>query len=490
MPQQDQGHRPAGWLIAAAVVPFLLLALWHWSLGPGLHADDYGHYLLHARALVEGRPYGDIGFISTAFNPVVAPEAQPPGLPVTLAPILALAGEDWFWFRLLMVASGAGFVALAAAALMGAGPPGTGAGAAAMAGAALGLVYATANLGSDLGFCAFLWAVVLAADRPGPWTLGRLAVLALAGSAALLYRLAGVPLIAALVLTAIVRWREPGVRPAAPLVAWTVTLLVVVFGFRTTGAVGGLLDFRPLELAGFVARNLAYYRFALAESLLYPFPAGWMNDAWHAGAGLTMLWGLWRWLREAWRTFLAHLAAAYLLFLLILPIHDPRYLWPLFPLFAWGFLSGLQDLLRRAGVAAARAAALTVAGIAAVLALASDTTVPRPERLMDQPDVQRTVSHLRAAADHAPVRAVFPKPRSLTWHTGIPAMAQFVATPEETVAELDAKGISHVVTGSLGFDSLASGSLAAAARAYPARFREELDAGRFVVYRFRPGPLP
>src|SRR5688572_29596533 len=87
----------------AALVPFLVLALWRMRDGPGLRADDYGQFLMHAKALAEGRPYTDIGYIYSPFRWGIGPVAAPPGLPLTLAVIYRLLGPDIIVMRIAML---------------------------------------------------------------------------------------------------------------------------------------------------------------------------------------------------------------------------------------------------------------------------------------------------------------------------------------------------------------------------------------------------
>lgn len=65
-------------------------------------SDDGSAYLLHARNLIEGRPYRDTGVISTP-NYHGAPAAYPPGVPVLLLPLTLLWGLDFFTYKLLMI---------------------------------------------------------------------------------------------------------------------------------------------------------------------------------------------------------------------------------------------------------------------------------------------------------------------------------------------------------------------------------------------------
>ena len=66
----ERGRAPEGSARAASVlwvvpllIPFLVLAALHWDWLPGATYGDHAQYLAHARAIVEGRPYGDIGYI-------------------------------------------------------------------------------------------------------------------------------------------------------------------------------------------------------------------------------------------------------------------------------------------------------------------------------------------------------------------------------------------------------------------------------------------
>jgi 4-amino-4-deoxy-L-arabinose transferase-like glycosyltransferase len=105
------GRESLVWILA--LVPFLALALWRLRDGPGLNADDYGQYLMHAQALAEGRPYTDIGYIYSPFRWGIGPAAAPPGLPLTLAVIYKLLGPNIIVMRLVMLCFATVFVLIA-----------------------------------------------------------------------------------------------------------------------------------------------------------------------------------------------------------------------------------------------------------------------------------------------------------------------------------------------------------------------------------------
>lgn len=58
--------------------------------------DDWAQYLLHARNLIQGHPYADIGYLFNPDFPNVGPPSYPPGLPLLLAAPLAAFGLNIF----------------------------------------------------------------------------------------------------------------------------------------------------------------------------------------------------------------------------------------------------------------------------------------------------------------------------------------------------------------------------------------------------------
>jgi hypothetical protein len=102
------------WL-AVLLVPFFVLLALRWNWPPSATSGDYAQYLSHARALVEGRPYSDIGYIFQPAASLIGPRNYPPGLAVTLAPVVALGGVHSPLVRLLMLACVVLFVTLAGA---------------------------------------------------------------------------------------------------------------------------------------------------------------------------------------------------------------------------------------------------------------------------------------------------------------------------------------------------------------------------------------
>lgn len=93
------------WPFLVALLPFLSLAISHWPWTPPASDGDYAQYLGHARALLTGRPYAEVGYIYLPDAWGIGPPSHPPGLPLLLAPIIAIDGIHSSWIRLLSLAS-------------------------------------------------------------------------------------------------------------------------------------------------------------------------------------------------------------------------------------------------------------------------------------------------------------------------------------------------------------------------------------------------
>ncbi len=68
-----------------------------------LWGDDFAQYLMHAKNLAEGRPYGQIGYIYNPHYPELGPPAYPPGTALLLVPIWWLWGLNWTAMKGMMI---------------------------------------------------------------------------------------------------------------------------------------------------------------------------------------------------------------------------------------------------------------------------------------------------------------------------------------------------------------------------------------------------
>lgn len=93
------------WAAAALAV---LAALYLMLFRPGysvMGGGDFALYLAHAQAIADFRPYAATGFVFNPANAIMSPAAYPPGLPLLLAPLVAVFGIDLSAVRVVMLAS-------------------------------------------------------------------------------------------------------------------------------------------------------------------------------------------------------------------------------------------------------------------------------------------------------------------------------------------------------------------------------------------------
>jgi 4-amino-4-deoxy-L-arabinose transferase-like glycosyltransferase len=237
------------------------------TIRPGhVWGDDFAMYVHHAQNIVEGRPYGDTGYIYNPAVPVYGPRMYPPVFPLLLAPLykifglnlvpmkleqvafflLTLAAVYMFWQRDL----GSEY-ALAMLAILGFSP-----------------VFWTAKdmVLSDLPFLFFFYAAAVLVQRaprqsPGWWRWAVLigVVLYLAFGT----RSAGISLLAGLPLYDVLKHRK--------ITRLTVVALLVCAGlialqrYFVGSGVGGYVGQQIRPTAQTVATNLLAYGRTLAS---------------------------------------------------------------------------------------------------------------------------------------------------------------------------------------------------------------------------------
>ena len=480
-----------------AIIPFVLLSLAHWHLAPLLVRGDYAQYVLHARAILEGRPYGDTGYLYSQLAPFVGPPLQPPGLPLTLVPVVWAFGINDTAFRLVMVLSGIAFLLLATIGLartegwLRAGC------AAALTGIALERAYATNVPLSDIGFCALVWAVVVVADRPGRWTLWRGVVVSVLIAAALGYRTAGAPLLPAIFVYGLWRRRTVGPVPLAVACGWIVIGVVVLLATPLGAAVMRFAaDARGVSIQG-LRFAIQTYAIASLHPLLYPFPDGIANLVYHVATAPLAAFGCWQWARENRHSFLFTVTVAFALFLLLAPAFQERYLWPLFPIIAAGLIRALVVIATRVRSADPRVIEQrTCMGLLAIAVCTVVTIVraPRPATLDDAPEFLDVFAWLKRANADSAIRVAIVNPRVLTLRTGIPAMAVSIhGSIDARFQELVKQRITFVVEGDPGYAATEMKLLQATRSAFPQAFVPVYRNAKYTVYRVEPsaaGTIP
>ena len=473
----------------AALVPFLVLALWRMRDGPGLMADDYGQYLMHAKALAEGRPYTDIGYIYSPFRWGIGPAAALPGLPLTLAVIYKLLGPDIIVMRLVMLCFAILFVLIAGLYFARHEDRHLGLGVALLCALSPAIVHGSTQLLTDLPSAALIWIVIYLVDKPGRFSWARIVAITAVGLLAFAFRIPGLALIPALALFTALRFRKDGLRAGIPLLIWIAACLLFLVVLPPEKL--SLVRWERLAQWSITdgMRNLRVYRFAVAESHSFPFPWAAANDVFHIATAILMVIGLASWLRRSAGLFGPIFAAVYVAMLLLLPLRQERYLWPLFPILVFGLLNGIRVLASRPPVHSRRggALALLVAFLLVPPAMARVIADPRPESLMEMPEVQQLVDAVRASSPGVSPRVIFYKPRSFAWATGIPAMGTIGGRRACMISEFARGQITHVILGSIGagLDAVQQRGLVELRRERPDIFAEVLRTEHFVVYKTR-----
>ena len=482
--------------------------VWRWIASGAPSGGDGAQYLAHALALAEGRPYDEIGYLYTPAMWSVGPPRYPPGLPATLAPLLALFGPFSQATLVLMHLFLFAFVCLAGAYFARESGSMVGWGVAGMVATALLLGDQADIVGSDLGFCALVWGVLLLADHPRRLSWKHSGLLTLLGSAALAYRLAAAPLLPAAGAFAILKRKQMGWAMLLPAVVWLGILLLIfqyfgpgeapsadVAGSGSGGTARNL--FPSLEgWIGAVDRRLSVYQNALSEAYLYPLPWKTANQAYQLGAfGVTLV-GLWPWIRQRARTFAVLFAATTILMLALSPVWQARYLWVLTPFLCYGLLRGIVAIVawaeatvlkRRARPRPALAVKFSLAVVS--LAVVSAMIQPRPSH---PPELEtwRGVSAALAELESAtPTRVASNRPRKVAWFTGISAMPVVWRDLDLFLREAEEKRVTLVVFTTAVDDPYQVDGWENWLLAYPDLFVQLAEVGPVRVFeltRYRP----
>jgi len=480
----SRAPRATRWIgIALAALPIVLLVLREWSLRPDIDLSDYVQYMAHARALLEGRPYGDTGYIYSPLGNWFAPRAYPPGLPLVLLAGFAVAGVGITVAKTLTLAMSLGFVAVAGRYFgrergfaIGLGVAVT------LAASPLFMRYSLGIL-SDLPFAGLVWLALLLADGEGEWAWGRSAALTAAAVAAILFRPHGMILIPALGIWGLLNFRRGGWKVLAP----TPLLLAGTAVGRWIVGSGAVRNFPAIEtlLRHLLSPDLRYH-FAIFEAHLYPFASDLGNDVFHVCTVALMLVGLVHFVRHRSRSLAVAFGLLYTTALASMPAADIRFAFPLFPLFVFGLLNGVRlavgALFAGRGEAAALAWALTFVALLTARTLAAPAPVP----LREDPDYRGLVTYVRGRTDAGEtMRIASFRPRALAAETGAKGMVLLrIPAPEYHLREWCRLGITHVALGGFGIGTSGSDRARDAMRLWPEAFVTEYRNEKYELVRF------
>ena len=495
----DRVEQPGDWRsnwtgnvwVLMAVAPFLVLVIAHWSDLPAYFTADYAQYLQHAEALIDGRHYGDIGYIYTPFNRMAGPQLQPPGWPVLLAPFVATFGTSLVVAKVLVTISACAFLFAVAFRFQQGDSRLVAILTAALTGLALESSFATNSPISDLPFAALLWALILLVDSGRPLTWSRAALIAIVGIAAISFRIIGVVVGPTIVLLAILRPADR-TRLAAVAGVWLALALVAVL-LIGVDRVPFLSQVIPATWNGLVFRvtaSAAAYPDSVFEAVLYPAPWPLVNDVYHVLVLFLMVPGLVVFVRRYWKSGLGCLTILYVLALVLLsPIRESRYLWPLWPVFAYSVVAGARVWAGwvRLSEQTTRRLAPIIGGGWILVCLLTALAKPSPPALLADNDIKDVMEWVRNESKVAPMRVVFFNPKVLALETGVPSMPWFRATPEETLEEFRRAGITHVIVGRISVMKRETESLEAAIRTNPDAFQLVRKNGTFEFLRVTVG---
>jgi hypothetical protein len=419
---------------------------------------------------------------------MIGPRAYPPGLPLTLAPIVAFAGTDSPWNQALMLASLLLLAWFAYRRLALVLAPWQAAFAAGFTTLALEARYGTLVPMSDPGFAALLWALILAVDTTTSWTWKRITLITALGFAAMAYRVPGIVVVPALALYALVTWRQHRGRALIPVAIWGITGAA----FLLSGLVG--LPFRAYlvprltEIVDRFQSMARVYKSAVFDAELYPFPSGRINDVYHAVATIAALGGVGALLWRYRRTMMTATVVMYIAVLCASPVSDGRYLWPMYPVIAAGLVVGVTAACRFAASYIrwnARSAVAAALGLSLVLigSLWHESKVPRPRSLDHLPDAAAVFDWLRVRQQQQPMRVIFYNPRVLTLKTRVPAMGAIVRPPPFLLHAIYDNQITHVIWQRAEARSCRASLVNVLPALYPDRFAIEYRNETFRVYR-------
>lgn len=458
---------------------------------------DYAQYLLHARALLDGRPYADIGYLHHPEAPDIGPAAYPPGLSLLLLPIVAVTGMHPLPLRLLMVACLVGFGWLAYRRLSRDLPAPAAAIGVAMSLLAIELQQGTVVPMSDPPFCLLLWAMFVIADTPGRWSAPRTAVLTALGFALVGTRIAGVAIGPAMLLFGLLRWRRHGVRPFIVLAIWGAAGLAALLILGNPYA-GGAVDRDATNLGRKLYFLLFNYRYALFEAELYPTGVKAIDITYHVAITPVIALGALIALRRLGASLVVTFTVSYLVLLLAIRFGASRFLWPLLPLLGVGMVLGIATLsgfirrllARTTTRPALPRIAVLVPAVVVIGAFTRGLGEAAPFAITRTPESDSLYAWIRAEHATRPMRVMFNNPRVLTVSTGVPAMGILDRTTPGQLAVIDAERITHVVVQRAGEVSCLRRIVADLPGEFPDRFEQAWESTTFRVYRVRPATVP
>lgn len=437
-------------IVAIVVLHGLLLRPGHeWS-------DDFAMYVAHALNLLEGRPYGDTGYIANPWA-VPGPATYPPVYPLAIVPVIAAWGPD------LQVLKVAGLVMFGAALAAGyalfrprVGP------AVALGGVALlGLCPYLIRFGNEvradalflLMFLLTLWLGERWTGMPQRWTGRRIAQGLLLGLVAYLAygtRSVGMVLLPALLLTE--AWRVRRIGPVLAVAVPTAAALALLqsLTLHSDGGYASLVTLDPDTVAYNGRHYLASLSLLWSNGLPPPWSLGLRGTMFLLVSALALA-GYVANLRRG-VTVLEVVPVLYMAPLVLYWVGtmiQQRYMLPLFPIYLYHAWCGLGVLRQRFGARPAHVLLATLAAGFAIAYASALATLPRGEVSpgLTDADSQAALAWVR---DHTPADAVLMvgRARAFPLYTQRRAVSPYgFRSDAELWGLVRRHGITHIVVG-------------------------------------------
>jgi hypothetical protein len=379
--------------------------------------DDFALYVRHAQNIVDGRAYGDTGYIYNPEYPEVGPRAYPPALPLLLAPVVAVRGLDFWAMKAVIVLCFLAFLVVLYPALRATAPTHVAMAATATVGLSPYFWSFKEGIVSDIPFLVPLYAALSLAHRctarddvnPPLRTFVFLGLVIFITAA---FRTVGVVLIPAVLAADLLRTRR--IR-TGPLVAAAIAgIAIALQSYVVPGNESYFDQFHPT-----LDRTLLNLRrYGRSINYIWTPGLGPVVSALFTGLLLALsAIGLVARLRRGITVFETFVGVYAPLVVLWPAFQGERFLIPLLPIFVLYFYLGAEVLARRAtgGRRPVVTALAILVGLAYVTRYAASDFGPRPDGVLRQ-EVQEGFEY---AKTHTPKDSVivFRKPRALALFT-------------------------------------------------------------------------
>jgi hypothetical protein len=316
--------------------------------------------------------------------------------------------------------------------------------------------------------------------------------LALAGAAAFTFRMAALPLLPATATALFAREREERRGFLLLGVAWTAAAAAVMWGLPAAEVLAGETMRSPATIAADIAVNARAMWDGSRMWIPLWLPHQWANLVLHLAVLAVAAVGAVIALRAQPKRFAYVVAAWYLVMLVVLPTRASRYMFPMYPLMTFAFLTGVRWLGSLVPGAGSRPSLLSASAAVLLLVsgLARDVAAPTPPTFATLPDVQGVREVLRREnAARGDVRVAIFAPRVLTWMDGLTTTSLFDAPPDEMIRVLRDQRITHVVNGDAGTFAIGASEVSRMITTHPESFRKLYANDSFQVYAVVDSPM-